>query len=66
MSRMSTNEEITRRDYGDSSQLTNLILYSGATCHMTLEISYLIPVLLVETHKYIEVEDGHSVTAKQT
>ena len=33
---------------------------------MTPEISDFIPGLLVETDKYIEVADGHVVTAKQT
>ena len=38
MERMYSNVEIHRRDYGDSLQLTNWILYSGETCHMTLYI----------------------------
>ena len=33
---------------------------------MTREISGFIPGSLVETDKYIEVADGHFVTAKQT
>ena len=36
---MYSNVESPRRDFGDSLQLTNWILYSGATFHMTLEIS---------------------------
>ena len=66
MSLMSSNVEIPRRNYGYRSQLTNWILDSGVTCHMTLEISYFIPVSLVETDKYIEVADGNFITAKQT
>ena len=66
MARMSTNTESTRRSYGDIFQLTNWILDSGATCHITLDISNFIPVSLVETDKYIEVADEHFVTAKQT
>ena len=38
MARMSYNEEIPRRDFVDSSQLTKLILDSGATCLMTPDI----------------------------
>ena len=37
------NQNIPRRYFGDSSQLTNFILDSSATCHMTPEISYFIP-----------------------
>ena len=42
MSHMSSNVYITRRDFGDSSQLTNCILDLDQTCHTTLEISDLI------------------------
>ena len=35
MARMSNDDVSKNRDYGDSSQLTNWILDSGATCHMT-------------------------------
>ena len=35
MARMSGNDECPSENYGDSSQLTNWILDSGATCHMT-------------------------------
>ena len=63
--RMSSNDERSSENYGDSSQFTNWILYSGETCHMTPEVSYFIPGSLEYTDKYIEVEDGHHVTAKQ-
>ena len=66
MVRMSKNAESPRRDFGGSSQLTNWILNSGVTCHMKLDIYYLILGLLVETDKYIEVADGNFVTEKQT
>ena len=66
MARMSSNVESPRRDFRDSSQLTNWILDSGATCHMTQYISDFIMGSLVETYKYIEVADGHFFTAKQT
>ena len=35
MARMSSNDEGSSENYGDSLQLTNWILDSGATCHMT-------------------------------
>ena len=38
MARMSDNDESLSIDSGDSSQLTNWILYSGATCHMTPQV----------------------------
>ena len=63
---MYSNEENPRRDYGDSSQLTNWILDYGATCHMTPAISDFTLVSLVETDKDIEFADGHFVTAKNT
>ena len=43
MARMSSNDERKSVKYGDSSQLTNWILGSGATCHITPEVSDLIP-----------------------
>ena len=50
---------------GDSLQLTNWILDSGATCHMMPEVLDFIPGSLEDTDKYIEVSDGHHVMAKQ-
>ena len=44
MARMYDNDEGPSENFGDSSQLTNWILYSGATRHMTLEVSDLISV----------------------
>ena len=46
MARISGNDECPSENYGDSSKLTNWILDSGATCHMTPEVSYFIPGLL--------------------
>ena len=46
-----------------SSQLTYWILDLGATCHRTPAISDFIPGSLEYTDKYIEVADGHHVTA---
>ena len=65
MTRMSGNEKSPSGNFGDSEQLTNWILDSGATCHMAPEVSNFIPDLLEDTDKHIEVADGHHVTAKQ-
>ena len=65
MTCMYTNAWSPKRDFGDISQPTNWNLDSGATCNMTPDISDLIPVLLVEIDKYIEVVDGHFVKAKK-
>ena len=43
MAQMYSNDEHSSDKYGDSLQLTNWILYSGATCHMTPEVLDLIP-----------------------
>ena len=66
MAHMSSNAEIPRRDFGDSSQPTNWILYSGVTCHMQPEISDFITGPLAEIDKYTKIADGNFVTAKQT
>ena len=66
MERKSSHVYIPGINYGNRLQLTNWILDSGSTCHMTPDISYFIPGSLVETDKYIEVADGHFVTSKQT
>ena len=61
-----SNEDVSEnKDYGDSSQLTNWILDSGTTCHMTPEVKDFIPGSLEDTDKYIEVADRHHVTAKK-
>ena len=64
MARMSSNDESSSKEYGDSSQLNNCILDSGETCHMTPEFSDFVTVSLKDTDKYIEVADGHHVTEK--
>ena len=64
MARMSSDDERKIGEYGDSSQLTNWILDLGATCHMTPEVTDFIPGSLEDTDKFIEVADGHHVTAK--
>ena len=65
MARMYSDDERKSVKYGDSSQLTNWILDLGPTCNMTPEVLNFIPGKLEDTDKYIEVADGHHVTAKQ-
>ena len=43
IARMSSDDKRESKYYGDSSQLTNWILDSGATCHMTPEVTDFIP-----------------------
>ena len=64
MTGMYGNDEVSSRDSGDILQLTNWILDSGATCHMTPQVMDFIPGLLEYMDKHIEVADGHQVTAK--
>ena len=47
----SGNDEISNRDFGDSSQLNSWILGSVATCNMTPQVSYFIPGSLEDTDK---------------
>ena len=65
LTQMSGNDECPSENFGDSSQLNNRILDSRAMCHMTLEVSDLIPCSLKDMDKYIEVADRNNVTAKQ-
>ena len=58
MARMSSNDKCSSENYGDSSQLNNWILDSGAMCHMIPEVSYFIPELLEDMDTYNEVADG--------
>ena len=55
MARMSSNDERKSEKYGDSSQLTNCILDSGATCHMTPEVLDLIPGSLEDTENTLKL-----------
>ena len=64
MERMQNDDVSKNKYYGNSSQLTNWILDSGTTCHMTPEVTYFIPGSLEDTDKFIEVADGHHVTTK--
>ena len=65
MARLSNDDVRENKEYGDSLQLTNWILDSGATFHMTPEVTDFIPGSLEDTDKFIEVADRHHVTAKQ-
>ena len=65
MAQMSNDDVRENKDYGDSSQLTNWIWDSVATCHMTPEVTDFIPESLEDTDKFIEVADGHHVTTKK-
>ena len=56
---MYSNSEIPGKFVGYSSQLTNWILDSGVTCHMTPYILDFIPGSFMETDKYIEVAYGN-------
>ena len=65
MARMSGNDEIYSRYFGDSSKLTNWMLDLGSACYMKPQVQDLTPVSLEDTDKYIKVAYGHHVTAKQ-
>ena len=62
---MYDNYKGTNRNFGDGSQLTNWILHSGETCHITPQVSDLIPGSLEDTDRHIEVVDGHRVIVKK-
>ena len=62
---MSDNYECPSRDFGDSSQLTNWILDSVATCYTMPQVSDFIPVSLEDMDKNIEVANGHHVTENE-
>ena len=62
MARMSGNDECSSGKFGDSSQLTNYILDSGATCHITPEVSDFIPGQFEDKDKHIEVTYVYHVT----
>ena len=65
MARMSDNDECPSGNFGDSSQLTNWVLDSGATCHMTPQVSDFILGSLEDTDKYTEVADWYHITANK-
>ena len=65
MAQMSNDDVSENKDYSNSSQLTNWILDSGATCHMTPEVTNFVLGSLEDTDKFIEVADRHHVTEKK-
>ena len=58
MARMSVNDECPSGNFGDSSQLTNWVLYCGVTCHMTPEVSDFIPGSLEDTDTSKKIRCG--------
>ena len=65
MACMSGNNQCPSGNFGDSSQLTNLILDTRATCLITPEVQSFIQGLLEDTDKNIEVTNRHNVTSKE-
>ena len=65
MAYFSGNYKSSSRYFGDSSQLTNWILDSGATCHIIPQVLYFIPDSLEDMGKYIEVVNGNDFMANQ-
>ena len=65
MACMSANDEFPSGTFCDSSQLTNWILDSRATYHMTPEVSDFIPGSLEDMYKHIEVADVHHIITKK-
>ena len=65
MARRPDKDKCPSRYFGDSLQLNNWILDSGATCHMAPLVSDFIPSSLEDTDKHIEVANRHHVTAKK-
>ena len=61
---MSDNEKSPSTYFGDSLQVTNWVLDSGATCHMIPQVLDFIPGLLEDTDKNVEVANGHHITTK--
>ena len=52
---MSSNDKSYNRYFGENFQLTNWILDSGATFHMTPQVTKLILGLLEETDKILKL-----------
>ena len=59
------DDKFSSRYFCDSSHLIGFILNSGATCHMTPQVSDFILGSLEDTDKYIGVADGHHIIAMQ-
>ena len=65
MARMLGNNKFTSGNFGDTLQLTNWILDSGAMCHITPAVQDFISGSLENTDKHIEVADRNHVTSKK-
>ena len=63
MERMSSDDEFPGGNFGDSPQLINWIMDSGATCHMTLEVSDFISGSLEDTDKKLKLRT--EITSQQ-
>ena len=63
MASMSGNDECPGGNFGDSSQLTNWVLDSGATLHMKLEVSDFIPGSLEDMDKKLKLRTD--ITSQQ-
>ena len=61
MACMSGNDERPVGNFGDNLQQTDQILDSGATCHMSPDVSDFISGSLEDTDKHNEVADIHHV-----
>ena len=59
MAHMSDIENFPSGSIGDNYQFINLVLDSGAKCHITPVVSDFIPDSLEVTYKHIEVAEGH-------
>ena len=65
MACMPGNYECPNENFGESLELTNWILYSGAKCHIMSEVSDFISGSLEDIDRHIQVTDRHHFTAKQ-
>ena len=65
MTCMSANDKFPGGNFGDTLQITNWVLNSGATGHTTPEVSDIITGWLEHMDKRIEVSDVHHITEKK-
>ena len=63
---MYDNDESSSRDFGYSSQFNNWVLDAVEMFHIIPQVSSFISCSLEDTDKYIEVDDGHHIMAKQS
>ena len=64
MAYISNNDKSPGIYLGDILQLTNWVLDSGSTCHITPQVSDFIQGFLEDKDKHIEVAYEHHVMAK--